>query len=319
MPRRRPEVKYPTGIAQTGGGPGRRTAGSRHGPISRNLHAVGFGTETPGYTSRAVSILRLATLTHAVLLLLASAAQPARGESSLSLSAPGLFGEITADTYDEQGRRVGDSNMRVERLADGNILMEVLSGIDGSAQFQASAELAPNGADGTMRLVRERTQAFGQDGSPMGLTIIDHVAGVAQCGRPEGSDLEPEWIELPLDDRVVNVPLNLLFQPLARGDVEVVDFQVLLCRAGARIVKAQAKVAAANGEQGNRIVEVRYSLDFGPILSRLAAPFMPQLSFWFDEGSPGDWVGHRMPLFSKGPTVLVVRTGFSPQLLDALR
>ena len=38
-------------------------------------------------------------------------------------------------------------------------------------------------------------------------------------------------------------------------------------------------------------MEIRYSLDFGPILSRLAAPFMPQLSFWFDESSPGDGWG----------------------------
>jgi hypothetical protein len=83
-------------------------------------------------------------------------------------------------------------------------------------------------------------------------------------------------------------------------------------------VAAQAKVAAANGEHGDRVVEIRYSLDFGPILSRLAAPFMPQLSFWFDENSPGEWVGHRLPLFSKGPTVLVVRSGFSPHLLEAL-
>ncbi len=237
----------------------------------------------------------------------------------MALSPPELFGEITADTYDEQGHRVGAANMKVERLTDGNILMEVLSGIDGSAQFEASAELAPNGSDGTMRLVRERTQALDQEKNPLGVTTIDHVAGVAKCGKPEGSGQEPEWVDLPLDDRVVNVPLNLLFQPLARGDVDVVDFQVLLCRAGARIVKAQAKVATANGEHGDRIVEIRYSLDFGPILSRLAAPFMPQLSFWFNESSPGEWVGHRMPLFSKGPTVLVVRSGFTPRLLDALR
>lgn len=262
----------------------------------------------------------LAALTPAVLLLLASSALPARGESSLSLSPPDRFGEIAADTYDEEGRRVGDANLRVQRLPSGNILMEILSGIDGSAQFAGSAELAPNGPDGTMRLLRERTQAVDLAEKPMGVTTIDHVAGVAQCGKPEGSDGEPPRLELPSDDRVVSVPLNLLFQPLVRGEAESVDFQVVLCRArGARIVSAEARVADAKGGKGGRLLEIRYSLDFGPILSRLAAPFMPQLSFWFDENSHGEWVGHRMPLFSRGPTVFVVRSGFSPHLLGAIR
>jgi hypothetical protein len=246
-------------------------------------------------------------------------ASPARGESTLSLPPPESFGEFTADTYDEEGRRVGSANMRVERLSSGNVLIEVLTGIDGSARSAASAELAPNGPDGSLRLVRERTQAVDETEKPLGVTTIDHVAGVAQCGKTDESNDEPVRIELPTDDRVVNVPLNLLFQPLVRGEAEVIHFQVLLCRArGPRIVKAQARVADAVREGGDRFVEIRYSLDFGPILSRLAAPFMPQLSFWFDENSPGaSWVGHRMPLFSRGPTVFVVRSGFSPNLLGA--
>jgi hypothetical protein len=261
----------------------------------------------------------LAFLTPAVLFLLASSAPPARGESALALSPPQIFGDIAADTYDETGRRVGGANLRIERLPSGNIMMEVLSGIDGSAQFAGSAELAPHGSDGSMRLVRETTQAVDQAENPLGVTTIDHVAGFAQCGIPEGSHEKPARIELPADDRVVAVPLNLLFQPLVRGQAEVVDFQVLLCRVrGARIVSAQARVADTTGEQGDRLVEVRYRLDFGPILSSLAAPFMPQLSFWFDENSRGAWVGHRMPLFSQGPTVFVVRSGFSPGLLGAI-
>jgi hypothetical protein len=265
-----------------------------------------------------VSTRWLAALTPAVLLLLTSSASPARGESTLSLSPPESFGEIAADTYDEEGRRVGSANLRIQRLSGGNVMLEVLTGIDGSARSAASAELAPNGSDGSLRLVKERTQAVDETEKAMGVTTIDHVAGVAQCGKPEGSDDEPVRIELPTDDRVVNVPLNLLFQPLVRGETQVVDFQVLLCRArGARIVSAQARVAEAIREEGDRLVEIRYSLDFGPILSRLAAPFMPQLSFWFEENSPGAWVGHRMPLFSKVPTVFVVRTGFSPNLLGA--
>jgi hypothetical protein len=261
---------------------------------------------------------RVASLAPAVLLLLASSAPPARGESTLTLSPPQIFGEIPADTYDEQGRRVGSANLRVERLPDGNIHMEVLSGIDGSAQFAGTAELAPHESDRSVRLVRETTQAVDQAKNPLGVTTIDHAAGFAQCGTPAGSSEEPTRIDLPRDDRVVAVPLNLLFQPLVRGEAEVIDFQVLLCRVrGARIVSAQARVADVTGAQGDRLVEVRYRLDLGPILTSLAAPFMPRLSFWFDENFPGTWVGHRMPLFSQGPTVFVVRSGFSPGLLGA--
>jgi hypothetical protein len=262
---------------------------------------------------------RLALLALAMSLLLAPSAPPAGAESSLTFSPPGIFGNIDADTYDEEGRRVGDATLRVARLSSGNVLIEVVSGIDGSARNAASAELAPNGSDGSLRLVRESTQALDRSKKPLGVTTIDHVAGVAHCGKPEGSGEEPVRIDLPVDERVVNVPLNLLFQPLVRGEVEVVDFEFLLCRfpGGPRIVSARATVAEAAGEQGDRLLEIRYTLDFGPILSRLAAPLMPQLSFWFDRNSPGTWVGHRMPLFSRGPTVLVVRSGFSPNLLGA--
>lgn len=282
---------------------------------------VGFGIGAPGYNARPVIARWLAVLTPAVLLFLALSAFPARGESSLALSPPGVFGDIAAETYDEHGRKVGGASLRVERLATGNIRMEVLSGIDGSAQFTGSAELAPHGADGSLRLVRESTQALDRAERALGETIIDHVAGFAQCGTPEGSSVAPMRIDLPIDDRVVSVPLNLLFQPLVSGKAEVVDFQVLLCQAfrGARIVGARAEVVDAIGEEGDRILEIRYSLDFGLLLSRLAAPFMPRLSFWFDESSPGEWVGHRMPLFSRGPTVVVVRSGFAHSLFGTSR
>jgi hypothetical protein len=282
---------------------------------------VGFGIGAPGYNARPVIARWLAALTPAFLLLLALSASPARGESSLAFSPPEVFGDIAAETYDEQGHKVGGASLRVERLATGNIRMEVLSGIDGSAQFTGSAELAPNGADGSLRLVRESTQALDRAERALGVTIVDHLAGFAQCGKPEGSSVAPMRIDLPVDDRVVSVPLNLLFQPLVSGEAEVVDFQVLLCQAfrGARIVGARARVVDAIGEEGHRIVEIRYGLDFGPLFSRLAAPLMPQLSFWFDENSPGAWVGHRMPLFSRGPTVVVVRSGFAPNLFGTIR
>jgi hypothetical protein len=36
---------------------------------------------------------------------------------------------------------------------------------------------------------------------------------------------------------------------------------------------------------------------------------IPRLSFWFDPTTPTPWLAYRLPLYSKGPEVLVVRDG----------
>ena len=36
---------------------------------------------------------------------------------------------------------------------------------------------------------------------------------------------------------------------------------------------------------------------------------MPKLSFWFDPRSASPWLAHRIPLYSKGPEVFVIRDG----------
>ena len=41
----------------------------------------------------------------------------------------------------------------------------------------------------------------------------------------------------------------------------------------------------------------------------LAKAIVPRLSFWFDPASPIPWLAHRMPLYTNGPEVLVVRQG----------
>jgi hypothetical protein len=242
----------------------------------------------------------------------------AAAESALLLPEPELLGEVAAQTYDESGLRVGKAELRFVRLEGGNYELRSESGIDGSARAEFRAELEPVGG-GQLRPVLQLTEARDEQGRSLGQTTIDHRRRVATCGVAEGSDVTPVDIALPAGDRVANVPLNLLFQPLVTGEQEHVDFQVLLCRAGARIVNARARVARRLDRGSERLIEVRYELDFGPLLSRLAAPFIPQLSFWFDEGASGAWVGHRMPLFSKGPTVLVVRQGFAPSVLGTGR
>ena len=116
-------------------------------------------------------------------------------------------------------------------------------------------------------------------------------------------------------DRVVNVPLNLLFAPLVEGKTETVTFQLLVCSFGPRILDARARVVKQSAHGDGGLVEISYDLDIPPLLARMARPFLPDVSVWFDGRMPGSWVGHRMPLFVSGPTVTVVRSGIAPTLL----
>jgi hypothetical protein len=256
------------------------------------------------------------------LLLLPGAA--ARAESAIALPMPAIVGKIGADTYDLTGHKVGDAVLAFQRMPDGTYELRGRSGIHGSAQQVVEADLAPIGDTGKLRLLWERSQSTDRDGRSVGSLEVDHVHRVATCTPPPGTGEQVVKIPLPAEDHVVNVPLNLLFDPLVRGKIKQVHFQLALCHLdGGRLVDATAQVAAEqsdtepSGEPGH-LVEVRYELDLGPILSRLAAPFLPRLSFWFDESRPGGWIAHRMPLFSKGPTVLVVRHGFTPAGIGAV-
>jgi hypothetical protein len=265
---------------------------------------------------------RASSLLLGLLLLLPGAA--ARAESAIALPMPAVVGKIGANTYDLAGHKVGDAVLAFQKLPDGDYELRGRSGIHDSAQQVVEADLAPIGDSGKLRLLRERSQSTDADGRSLGSLLIDHVHRVATCTPPPGSGEPVVRIPLPAQDHVVNVPLNLLFDPLVRGKVREVHFQLALCHLeGGRLVDATARVAAESpdtepsGKPGH-LVEVRYELDLGPILSRLAAPFLPRLSFWFDESRPGGWIAHRMPLFSKGPTVLVVRHGFTPAGIGAV-
>lgn len=240
-----------------------------------------------------------------------------RAESILRLESPERFGEVPAATYDLEGRRVGDAHLEMERSPDGTVAIEARSGIDGAERTAARAVLESIGAQGRLRLLSQESRSFDSLGRPLGRLSIDHVRAEAECEAPEGDSVAPARIRLPEQDRIANVPLNLLFLPLARKEVSQVDFQILICRGGPRLLDAEARVAEhASREGGRHIVEVRYRLELGPVLSQLIQPFVPRLSFWFDGDASGAWIAHRMPLYSKGPTVLVVRTGVSPGLLE---
>jgi hypothetical protein len=241
----------------------------------------------------------------------------ARAESALRLAMPTRFGVVPASTYDKQGRRVGDATLAVEKLDNGNVRMFAQSGFDGAERNVVSAVLVPID-DGELQLVEQTSRSFDGTGSPLGTLTVDHLAAMGRCEPPAGNGKKTKTIELSDEDRVANIPVNLLFLPLARGQREKVDFEILLCSRGPKVVKARAEVGRrVRTEDGLRdIVEIHYEMNFGPVLSRLAKPFVPKVAVWFDPETPDGWLAHRMPLFAKGPTVMVVRTGIAPGVLD---
>lgn len=251
--------------------------------------------------------------------LLPLAPQPARAASALRLPVPSQFGVVPAATYDEHGHRIGSAHLVVEQLEGGRVRLFAESGIDGAERNVASAllERLPDGSG--LRLLKQTSHSFDAAGQSLGMLRVDHVAGRAYCDPAPGDSRPAGELDLPTPDVVANVPMNLLFLPLVRGDRQEIDFELMTCSQGPRLVKATATVAErTKTEDGLRdVVEVRTRVDLGNrVLSALAAPFVPKLAVWFDPSAPGGWLAHRMPLFVKGPTVLVVRTGVAPNALE---
>lgn len=248
-----------------------------------------------------------------VLLALLSAGGGSGAESALRLPLPDAYGGVIASTYDEQGERVGDAELAIQKREDGLVELVVTSGIEGAERTTVTARLDQPEGEASLRPLYQSSRSFDASGNALGLLAVDHERQEAVCTPPSGG--EAERIELPRGDRVANVPLNLLFLPLVRGETESIDFQFVLCRFGARLLDARAVVAGRRREGNEEYVEIQYSLHLGSFLNRLAAPFLPRLSVWFGGQQQGSWVGHRMPLFSKGPTVVVMRSGIEPAAL----
>ncbi|MBY0400425.1 hypothetical protein K2X89_09040, partial [Myxococcota bacterium] len=102
-----------------------------------------------------------------------------------------------------------------------------------------------------------------------------------------------------------------LFQPLVQGDVDEVRFQIVLCTGGPRVQDMIAVRGPRSTRDGREVLEVRYGPDFGSTVAFFASRVLPSFSFWFD-AKDGAYLGHRMPLHSKGPEILLVRKGLSP-------
>lgn len=244
---------------------------------------------------------------------------PAWADSELRLPYPTIFGSIPAATFDAGRHRVGDANLKVEKLEDGTVRIFAESGVDGGARTIASATLAPIAETNLLRPIFQQSRSFDSENRPLGVMKIDHVSGEATCTHPEadGDGVRTQRLPLPQHDRVANVPLNLLFDPLVKGDVSRVDFQILLCHDHAQFVDFQAKVVRREdgSDGGEPLVEVRYGPNFGSVLSLLSRAVVPRLSFWFDPASPSPWIALRMPLYADGPEVFVVRQGIETNTL----
>ena len=244
-------------------------------------------------------------------LLLAAAALAAgtgRAESDLLMDYPGFLGSIPASTYDVDRRQVGEARLVIDKLVNGNVRISSESGFTGGARTVATAELVPVEGRHKLRPVLQESRSLDPDGNALGLLSIDHVRGVASCRNADGEIREE--VALPSNDRVANVPLNLLFLPLVRHEKKEVAFQFFLCGGGAHFMDFVANLApsSSNGKQPQKVVEVRYGPDFG-LVTLVAQNFVPKLSFWFDTKAPHRWVAHRLPLYGKGPEVFVVRDG----------
>jgi hypothetical protein len=243
-------------------------------------------------------------------------AGPLHAESALRMQPPERFGAIPAATYDTHRDRVGSAHLVIERLDDGRVRIFSESGIEGGARTVATAELVPDARGRWLRPVLQESRTFDHDGTPRGLLRIDHRARLGSCISQDG--VRPtRTLELPDADRITNVPMNLFFLPLVRGSVERLDFQIFLCGGGPRLVDFQATRAPSNGRGAPReVVEIRYGPELGPVLSLIAPSFLPKLSFWFDPVEPHRWLAHRIPLYSDGPEVLVIRDGIPPRWLS---
>ena len=238
----------------------------------------------------------------------------AGAESELRIPYPKETGVIDAVTYDEEGLPVGAATLAIEVLETGHIKMKIKSGFDGGAKQVIEAELAPieSAGEAMLQLLHERSQSFDPKGKPLVILEIDHKAGTASCTSPDGG--ESSTIDLPQPDRVANVPLNLLFVPLVEGIVDQIETQVFFCLGGARSMRFAGRAVntpSLIADQDSSMRKIIYEPNLGGMFNWAAKAMAPQILFWFDPEDQSRYLAHRLPLYSKGPVVYVIRSGVS--------
>jgi hypothetical protein len=274
----------------------------------------------------------------AALLLLGLCLLPVRTSQAIStvmLEAPQVLEAIGATTFDEHGIAVGESSFDIETEPDGVRLMRVTMAIKGGGSNVSQATLAPfnlNTSDSsdsinlqpndglavpaensgvTLRIIEERSQATRADGVSLPLLVIDHQRGRVSCYPADQDPSAGQHVDIPGEDRVVNVPMQLLFMPLVRGEVDDIHFQIATCVPDPKLNQMIAVRGPTIVRDGRKIVEIKYGPDFGKTVAWFASRLLPSFSFWFDTES-GNYLGHRMPIHREGPEVVLVRSGLTP-------
>ena len=243
-----------------------------------------------------------------------------RAESSLAFQPSGKLEAVGATTFDVEGNAVGESSFQIETDPEGNQLMRITLSIEGGGSNISQATLGPaiaGAADSAqvgsrgLRLLEERSQATTAAGDVYPLLVIDHRRGRVSC-YPDGQDsAEGKHVDIEGEDRVVNVPMQLLFLPLVRGEVEALRFQIATCVDVPVLHRMIAVRSGTNERNGREVIEIKYGPDLGRTVAYFASRLLPSFSFWFD-ASDGQYLGHRMPLHRKGPEILLVRHGLKP-------
>jgi len=229
-------------------------------------------------------------------------------ESAVRFPLPEQYGEKVAIVYDDSGVRIGQATVSMKKINHDSVEIEVRIAIGSGLNARMNANLRLAGDKKSLLLVSQETYTTDTEGHLINRMWVDHIRRKAVCINAQNKRLH---INLPEGDHIVNVPLNLLLKTVASGDKDRVDFQTLVCGDDIKLLDTDVERKAARAEAG--IVETRYRFDLGLFLSVLATPFLPRISFWFESGYPNAWVGYRMPLYTNGPTVLVLRDDYSPE------
>jgi len=242
-------------------------------------------------------------------------AGPALAASALRLPFPTQFGEFEGATLDPKGAPLGDARVSVARDPQGRIVVEGERGISGRESTSYHALLEPMDGGQVLRPLRQHTQTVDAQGATLAETVIDHESGVGSCT----TDGKRETVDLAEEDRVSIASADFLLAPLARGEQDEVTFQTLICSQGLHLVDVSARRTGrvVRPSEGKQVVEIEYKIRLNPIMALIARPFLPRILFWIDPSVSGPSVAQQLPLYPRGPTVVVVRRGIAPSLFLA--
>ena len=157
-------------------------------------------------------------------------ASGARGESKILLPYPSDIGIIAAGTFNDGGKRVGQSSLSIRHIDEDHLQIEIDMQIDEGARNHVEATLEtvtnPTSGERALRILREQSQSFLSDGTPLVLLQVDHEGGKASCTPSGGQPSDAVVIPLPSEDRVVNVPLNNRLQAIELPALDAAALQM---------------------------------------------------------------------------------------------